>query len=161
MLKMIWKGKSSKNSSPNSSMKISGKLIFSPVMIGSVRINAIYENDETYEIEFRDHTVDHLVLEYHKQKGYIFVKSIIKSPNASILRKVIRQGDILLAVNNHVILDDEISDISAYFDMLKRSMIPRKLTLLSVSKCSFNAYMDRTMLSRKVSPRLQDIYIIE
>ena len=39
--------------------------------------------------------------------------------SSSLIKKVAKPGDILISVNEHVVLDDELQDIMAYIDMLR------------------------------------------
>jgi hypothetical protein len=155
MFNILWKisGSYDGSSSSSSTLKESST---NPELVNpaSVTIHQNHESDDTYEVEISDQSINHLILEYHQEKGYIFVKSIVKSPGDNILRKYVKAGDILLSVNNHIILDDDIADITAYFEMLHQAKINRKLRLLSVNKCSFNAYMEKTMIAHKVRSRL-------
>lgn len=106
-------------------------------------------SDGTYELEFvsSDQPIG-LVLETNAYGNYAIVKSIAADA-ADVVKKVVTLGDVLVAVNNHVMIHEEFSDTITFLEMLREGQLERRLRLLNPRKCPVAIYAERMAQQQK------------
>lgn len=143
--------KHSKHEGPNGE----GKGGASSVAFPEVKIFNVKKDEGTYEIELLGDAAGYIMLEAHAEDGYTFVKSLLKTCKDAMIRKTVKAGDILLSINEHVILDEDFSDVVMFLTVLKEGKLNRRLKFLNPQKCPLRAYTEKTLIKTKVK---RDMY---
>lgn len=60
-----------------------------------------------------------------------------------------KEGHILVAVNNHIVLNEDFEDVLDFIDILKESRIPRRLRFLNPLQCPIGVYEEKIALRDK------------
>mmetsp|Transcript_22565 Transcript_22565/g.32990 ORF Transcript_22565/g.32990 Transcript_22565/m.32990 type:complete len:622 (-) Transcript_22565:66-1931(-) len=113
------------------------------------------ENDEgVYEIEVSNDKIG-IELETDFSGKHTIVKSVNCDSSNAAIKTTVAEGHILVAVNNHIVLNDEFDDIISYLVMLKESGIPKKMKFLDPLKCPLAVYEEKLSLQTKSE---RDVY---
>lgn len=98
-----------------------------------------------------------LVLETDFYGELTLVKSVESKVCDKAVHAAVREGDVLISVNNHVMLHEDFEDVIAYLNVLRDSNIPRRLRFLNTSLCPIAVYMERLALDKRSKDRT-DMY---
>jgi len=90
-----------------------------------------------------------IILEYNEDIQCAVVSRFSIEHTANRLKNLLFPGNILVAVNGRVVIDDEFEDILAFLSMLQRGQQPRRMRFLNTQKCSLEAYTQRLALNAR------------
>lgn len=107
-----------------------------------------------------------VLLDYQERRGGFIIKSIDHSVVNG--RGGLEEGDLLVSVNGHNVLEEALEDVYALLQMISirisADVTPRRFTFLSVSRCSISVYqdaLDREKKKDKFGFRRNLVYLIK
>ena len=102
-----------------------------------------------------------LVLDYsYQQEAFVIKRSTVSNPGGLV------EGDLLVSVNNHSVLQEALEDVYALLQMIQLSadLEPMRLTFLSLTKCTKATYttaMEKDSAKDKFGFRRNVHYLIK
>lgn len=119
----------------------------------SIRLFHVNHQEDTYEIEFNDSIFSFIDLYDDFDHGYISI-SQIQSSKSNVLNSC-QIGDVLISINDRCVINEDYEDVHEMIVMLHEAELSVRVKFLTISKCSFNTYIERTMIIPKGS---NDLY---
>eukprot|EP01039_Chlorochromonas_danica_P013685 gene13685-15873_t len=110
----------------------------------------IHDEDSTYEIE-TSRTDMGIDLGSSRDGNNTIITRIFENDRTiEKIKSFISVGDILVAINDRVVLEEPFADVMSIIDLLTMGGFPRRFKFLNVRKCSLEAYLRKVELTTKL-----------